>query len=344
MRHHLATSRSPAPSQEKQITLAPGERRELCAMDGARRVVRLWFTLPLVGQSSALTDLVLRAWWDGEETPSVEVPLGAFFGASFGRPRQLISEKLVIAGGGYLCRFEMPFTRGARLELENGSGARVRDVFFQVGWTAEPERSEPVPTFHAQYRHQQTQPGGPVVLLNAAGRGRLAAVCLDIQGQDWWLKPPVRDIVLPRGFGLGLLEGWETLVVDGHELSGTGAEDYFSGGFYFRGGPFCTPTHGCTRRSFATARVSAYRLHLDDPIAFEQSLEFRLDHGLGNSMRGEYASVVSWYQAEPHAAFPPLPVPAARRPGFPGQQLAQWALCLLAGAGAAGAVLALLLR
>ena len=137
---------------------------------------------------------------------------------------------------------------------------------------------------------------------------------------------------LPRGFGLGLLEGWEQIVVDGDPstaLSGTGAEDYFSGGFYFLGGPFCTPTYGCTHRSFFTGRVSAYRLHVHDPIHFHKSIQVALDHGLANSLTGDYSSVAYWYQREPHTPFPPLPNVAERSVSLASTNPVQW-LALIA--------------
>jgi hypothetical protein len=138
---------------------------------------------------------------------------------------------------------------------------------------------------------------------------------------------------IPRGLGLGLLEGWESIRVDGEEqpsIVGTGGEDYFSGGFYFSGGPFHTPTHGAAVRSYLLGRVSAYRFHVDDPIPFARSIEVSVDHGLRNTMEGDYASVAYWYQEEPHADFPELPAPARRRVVHPLLNLGQH--LLLAGA------------
>ena len=67
--------------------------------------------------------------------------------------------------------------------------------------------------------------------LEAEGTGWFAGLKLDVQNRSWWLKPPLRHIALPRGLGLGLLEGWETIVVDNDDatpIKGTGAEDYVS--------------------------------------------------------------------------------------------------------------------
>jgi hypothetical protein len=339
-RFRLVTSLNQGPSDgtgfdgvRKHVDVAPRTTLRLCRLEGAGRIVRLWVTLPVVGRGVVLKRAVLRVYWDGEVDPSVEVPLGDFFGVPFGKPAWLVSEHLVVAGGAYLCRFEMPFNTEAIIEIANDSDAAVRELFFQVGYYEEPARAEPAPTFHAQYRHENaTVNDGPVVLLQARGRGWLAGVKIDVQNCSWWLKLPLKDIVLPRGFGLGLLEGWETIIVDGDRanlLLGTGAEDYFSGGFYFKGAPFCTPSHGCTMRSFLLGRVSAYRLHLDDPIPFNESISFMLDHGLKNRMSGSYSSVAYWYQHEPHALFPELSSATRRLPRWPWAQLAQWLVCAM---------------
>ncbi len=149
----------------------------------------------------------------------------------------------------------MPFDAGAVIEIENQSSKQIRNIFFQIGYYAEDAPKEPRSKLHCQFqRFDPTPEGTPCVLLRAQGSGWLAGLKIDFQTRDWWLRRPLRQIPLPRGFGLGILEGWETITVDGdrnNALSGTGAEDYFSGGFYFKGAPFCTPTHGCTLRSFS---------------------------------------------------------------------------------------------
>ncbi len=334
MAYHLVTSRA-GDAVRKHLDLPPGVRHELCRLEGRGRIVRFWCAVPVFGQPHALEDLVLRMFWDGEEQPSVEAPLGDFFGASFGRPESLVSDKLVIAGGALLCRLELPFNDGARVEVTNDASSVVRTFFFQIGWYDEPTAA-PRPTLHAQYRHTRALAGQPAVtLLEASGRGTLVGLRLDVQTQAWWLRPPLREMALPRGFGLGVLEGWESIVVDQQApIEGTGAEDYFSGGFYFRGAPFCTPTHGCTARSFLLGRASAYRFHLDDPVHFERSLSMAIDHGLKNSMAGDYSSVAYWYQSEPHRAFAALPPARQRRRRWPWRQLAQWAAVAGLGAGA----------
>lgn len=316
----------------KALELPPGETIVLAELHGAGRIVRLWLTLPLLWQRHALNSVVVRMFWDGERSPSVEVPLGDLFGASFGSPRRVVSDSLVQTGGGYLCRLEMPFNDGARIELSNQSESAVRHLFFQIGYLQEEARGTTEATLHAQYRRcvaAERQPS--VQVLEARGSGRFVGLHLSMENRSWWLKPPFAHAVLPLGFGLGLLEGWETIVVDGDtgaKLVGTGAEDYFSSGFYFKGAPFCTSTHGCTYRSFFAGRVSAYRFHEADAIPFTSSLSFTLDHGLRNRMAGVYVSTSFWYQFEPHAPFPSLPDVGVRRWRTPWRNPVQWLIIL----------------
>lgn len=99
-RYRLATSLNLAKPGQKYIDIPPGETLTLCRLEGAGRIVRFWLTLPLLFQRAALKDLVLRVYWDREAEPSVDVPIGDFFGASFGEPVPFVSERLLIAGGG----------------------------------------------------------------------------------------------------------------------------------------------------------------------------------------------------------------------------------------------------
>lgn len=108
------------------MEVAAGAALTLAEVTGRGRVVRLWLTLPLIGQTHALKDAVLEMHWDGEAEPSVQVPLGDFFGAAFGKPVRLVSERLLVVGGAYVCRFEMPFNTGARIVLRNQAARPLR--------------------------------------------------------------------------------------------------------------------------------------------------------------------------------------------------------------------------
>jgi Protein of unknown function (DUF2961) len=328
--------------EDKYLVLAPGETRRLCDLQGPGTIVRMWFTMPIFGRGDVLRDVVWRMFWDGETEPSVECPIGDLFGAAFARPNELVSDRLVVAGGAYLCRFEMPFGVRAVVEIENQSTRPVRQLFFQIGYRRELVRAEPLETFHATWRRENpTTPGRPYLALDAKGRGRFVGMKLDAQNREWWLKPPWSHVMMPRGFGLGMLEGWEAIRVDGEaapSIVGTGGEDYFSGGFYFAGGAFHAPTHGATVRSYVSGRVSAYRFHLEDEVPFAESIEVAIDHGFRNTLASDFSSVAYWYQEEPHQPFPRLPAAPLRRPTPRFVNVLQYALLVAALAIFAGGV------
>jgi hypothetical protein len=161
-----------------------------------------------------------------------------------------------------------------------------------------------------------------------------------MQKSGWWLDParmlgraretgsPV-SAIFPEAAGMGMLEGWESIYVDGEEspsIPGTGNEDYFNSGFYFSQGPYSAPHWGCTVRSYPASRCAAYRFHIADPIPFQRSIIVDMDHGYTNQVQTDYSSVAYWYQTEPHAAFPPLPPVAERLPTPASQNALQFAL------------------
>jgi hypothetical protein len=312
---------------DDRLDVPPGAILTLADLQGPGRIVRIWMTTPIINQPRALRDAVLRIFWDDEPHPSVECPLGDFFGASFGQPHPFAGGRLAIQGGAYVSFFEMPFRARARIEVENQAARRLRFLFFHVGYYEQELPEGPIQTFHASWRRQQpTVAGQPFRAVEAQGRGRLVALRMDMQTLGWWLRPPLRAVFFPRGLGLGMLEGPERIRVDGEPaVVGTGAEDFFLGGWYFRGGPFCTATHGVTVRSFLRGRVSAYRMLEHDPIPFERALELDFVHGTDNNSVSDYTATACWYQTEPHQPLPELPGPAQRRPASVWRNLVQWA-------------------
>jgi Protein of unknown function (DUF2961) len=147
------------------------------------------------------------------------------------------------------------------------------------------------------------------------------------------LRAPVKDIKFPRGFGLGMLEGWETIYRDGEtepSVRGTGTEDYFNGAWYYlmKGGRFSAPYHGCILRDLLRSRIAVYRFDLSTPVSFSRSLRVDIDHGFYNELECDYSSTAYWYQGEPHLPFPELPPVKLRHPQPATGNLAQSALLL----------------
>jgi hypothetical protein len=201
--------------------------------------------------------------------------------------------------------------------------------------------------FHAHWRRENpTRRDVPYTILDAQGNGHYIGCHINMQNRDWWLRPPVRAIKFPRGFGLGMLEGWESIYRDGEikpSVRGTGTEDYFNGAWYYlaKGGRFSAPYHGCIVRDVLRSRVAVYRFDMAAPVSFSRSLRVEIGHGFYNDLPSDYSSTAYWYQNEPHRPFSEMPSAAARPPQPATINLAQSGLIL---APPVAALLALLWR
>lgn len=254
--------------------------------------------------------MVLRFYWDGEETPSIEAPAPDFFAVGHGRFAQVNSLPVVVNPANALnCFWPMPFRSRARITLANETDKDVELVAYQVTYL-ETEIPTAAGTFHAQYRRASTAERNPYTILDGVkGQGLYAGTFLAwTQMEKGW-------------FG----EGEIKFYLDGDDrfptICGTGTEDYFMGSYGFPR-PFTTAYSGTVLPTSDGAEPpnfwSLYRWHIQDPIHFEKDLRVTIQ-ALGWGSDGKYkkmaddiASVAYWYQAEPHAPFPKLP-PAAER-------------------------------
>jgi len=326
----------------KMVEIEPGETFVLADIQGSGQIVRIWMTSMNMpgGQVNFNHFGVVRFFWDGEETPSVEAPFGDFFGVPWGKYTHYVAEPLSCTSGGYNCQFPMPFERGCRIEVVNQSEVKWPGLFFQVQYLELKEQPSAL-RFHAQWRRENpTTERVPYRILEAQGSGHFAGMHLFMQNAARWLDPAkmreryqesgsLLGMVFPEMAGMGMLEGWERIYVDGEEtpsISGTGTEDYFNSGFYFSTGTYSAPYWGCTVRDYLNSRCAAYRFHIPDPIPFQKSIVVDMDHGYTNQVSGNYSSVAYWYQAEPHLPFPALPPVEARLPSSTGRNALQFAL------------------
>lgn len=326
----------------KMVDIGPGETFILADVQGAGQVTRIWMTtMILPGNRYNMHHYgLLRFYWDGEETPSVEAPFGAFFGVPWGNYTHYIAEPLSCTSGGYNCQFPMPYSRGFRIEVVNQAPVPWSGLYYQVEYLEQADQPSPL-RFHAQWRRQNpTKYHAPYRVLEAQGAGHFAGMHLFMQNAERWLRPQKmarqwRDTgnplgaLLPGMFGMGMLEGWERICVDGEtapSVTGTGTEDYFNSGFYFKNGRYSAPHWGCTLIDYLNSRCAAYRFHINDPIPFSHSLIVDIDHGYTNLVKTDYASVAYWYQDEPHAAFPALLPVEGRLPASTSENAWQFAL------------------
>jgi hypothetical protein len=316
--------------------VSAGSTITLLDADGPGVIAHLWITIAS-GEAYHLKKNVLRMYWDGEQTPSVETPVGDFFGLGLGDYYLWQSQMLSVAHDKALNSFfPMPFKHHARVTLTNEGSEAIGSLYYSVEYRA---YSHPLPTdtlyFHAQYRQAQPNHGevrdwkdngdpaandrknldgkGNYTWLEASGRGHYIGVTMSIlQNQDnWWG------------------EGDDMFFIDGDKmptLTGTGSEDYFLGAWDFGKQTFSNMLYGApynVGEEHPGGRTSVYRFHMEAPIPFTKSIRASIEHGHANHRSDNYFSVAYWYQAEPHAPFPALPavqdrIPALQPVGGPG--------------------------
>jgi hypothetical protein len=296
--------------------VSPGGTITVLDEAGPGQISHIWFTIADKEQYH-LKKIVLRMYWDGEATPSVEAPIGDFFGLGTGEYFLYQSIPVSVGADKALnCFFPMPFQKHARITISNEGSERVDSLYWNIDWRLfHSPLSANAMYFHAQYR--QATPNGAVpdakvnldgknnyVWMEAAGRGHFAGVSMSVieNADGWWG------------------EGDDMFFVDGEKLpsiNGTGTEDYFLGAWDFGGKPFSyglfgAPVVGPEKKG---SKWSLYRFHLDSPIPFTKSLRATIEHGHANDRADNFYSVAYWYQVEPHAKFPALPAAETRVPG-----------------------------
>ena len=301
------------------IRVEPGEVRTLAEIEGSGAIQHFWITTA----NLRWRDLILRIYWDGQDAPSVECPLGDFFCSGWNQFAQVTSLAVCVnPGRAFNCYWEMPFRKGARVTIENRDPDEFGIVYYQITYSLT-EVPEDAAYFHAQFRRTNPLPFKEdyVILDGVTGRGHYVGTYMawGVNNSGWW--------------GEGEIKFFMDGDAEFPTICGTGTEDYFCGAYNFDGGvvddtmesryrEFTTPYAGLpqvlrpdgTYRS--QQRFGMYRWHLTDPIRFScdlrvtiQALGWRTEKNDRRylPLQDDIASVAFWYQTLPAAPFPPLP-------------------------------------
>jgi hypothetical protein len=307
--------------------IAPGQKQTLFDVKGAGVIDHIWITIAPPPPALSRHDLILRMYWDGETSPSVEAPVGDFFGQGWDESYPFAVLPLAAGpreGRAMVSYFPMPFATGARIEIENDSTQKVDAFYYYVDYQEMASLPADLGRFHAFYNPATTEASaegetewsvlGPQGKNTTGDRNYLIA---DIEGKGHYVGVNYYvDCPSPMWYG----EGDDMFFIDGERwpssLHGTGTEDYFNTSW----SPnvlFQHPYFGYARVNGGTGwlgRTHVYRFHLADPVYFDRSLRFSIEHGHDNNLTLDLSSVAYWYQAEPHKAFPAFPSREARKP------------------------------
>lgn len=280
-----------------------GETKTIADIEGAGVIRHIWMTLACE-EIAYLRRIVLRMYWDDESEPSVEVPIGDFYGLGHAKTTYFASAPLSMFDRGFNCYFPMPFYKRARIEVQHEGDAGPLILYFYFDYDAHKELPDGLGTFHAQWRRENPC---QVVTLPAEQNidGKENYLVLEAEGRGHYVGCHINiDALSPGWWG----EGDDMFFIDGESwpptIHGTGTEDYFNGAWNYNEvkRAFWTPYYGYHLKGNDdyTGKHSMYRYHIEDPIVFQKSLLFSIEHGHANDMGHDYSSTAYWYQAEPH--------------------------------------------
>lgn len=310
---------------DDRIYIEHGETRTIADIQCAGCITHFWCTIAgedFKDEKNYLRKIILRMYWDGEETPSVEVPIGDFFGMGHAQCRNYASAPLQMCpqdGKAFNCWFPMPFATRAKIDLVNECDGQTI-FYFYIDYEAYDSLPEDMLRFHAVWHRENPTKGIPqgdmtnrewcfegknvtgdenYVLLEAEGRGHYVGCNLNIDN--------LRDTYRWDWPG----EGDDMIFIDGEKwppnLHGTGTEDYFDLA-WCPNQEYSSPYQGMILGGEPgwKGKSTYYRYHIQDPITFEKSIRVTMEHGHDNHRSDDWSSTAYWYQTEPHRPLPQM--------------------------------------
>ena len=289
------------------IIIDPGETYTLAEIDASGSIQHIWMT-----PTGNWRFYIIRFYWDDEKEPSVEVPVGDFFGMGWGEYAHLNSLAISVnPGRAFNSYWQMPFRKKCKITMENIDVKPTR-LYYQIDYVLT-DVPEDAAYFHAQFRRPRPDRDKEAytIIDDIKGKGQYVGTYMawQVNNNGWWGEGEIK------------------FFMDGDKkfptIAGTGTEDYFCGSYNFDVGgqytEYSTPYAGLHQvirpdGSYkANTRFGLYRWHITDPVRFEKDLKITIQD-LGWRSEGRYlrqesdiASVAYWYQTEPHNPFPKLP-------------------------------------
>jgi len=295
-------------SNRDNFRVPPGATHVLMDVEGPGVITHMWITFlgpeahPWAKDGSANhQELLLRIYYDGNDRPGVEAPVGDFFAGCFGKRSEVISTAVIVEGGdSYNCFWHMPFQKSARVEIVNESEKPLSLLYYNIDWIKRDSLPADTPYFYAQYTQSYPlETGQPYTLLETEGKGHYVGTVFCVRTRS------------PYWFG----EGDEMVTIDGEEIPsvwGTGTEDYFLCAWGLE--RVLTPYFGVPyfdQWGIVGGHTSAYRWHVNDPFVFQKSIKVQFETfgwiapdetplnraNSWNPREDDYASVAYWYQS-----------------------------------------------
>lgn len=299
------------------VRIDAGTTFTLAEIQGPGAIQHIWMTPTGIWRFA-----ILRIYWDDETEPSVECPVGDFFGMGWNQYAHLNSLAVTVnPGSAFNCYWVMPFRKKCKITMENINPDGVAmTCYYQIDYTLT-DVPDDAAYFHAQFRRSNPNMTSVHTIVDGIkGKGHYVGVYMawGVTNNNWWGEGEIKfymdgDTKFPT-------------------ICGTGTEDYFCGSYDFdtkKKNAFGVVDVNYTEFSTAYAglhqvirgdghyavmqRFGLYRWHIMDPIRFEKDLKVTIqdlgwrEGGRFLPQKSDISSTVFWYQTEPHAKFPKLP-------------------------------------
>lgn len=293
----LGPTRKGSPSR----SVAPGQTVQLCDIEGRGTIRHIWLTT--ARDPVAQRALVIRAYWEGQEHPSIECPVGDFCGFAHGKimPYDSAVHSVGSTGGRNLW-LPMPFRERAKMTFTN-EGEKAVPLFYQIDYTLGDRHAASVGRLHVLFRRENptTEKQDFELLPQRKGKGRFIGSVIGIRNLhpgQWWGEGEVK------------------VYMDGDTefptICGTGSEDYVGLAWGIQQTPFFYNGCSLNENNF----ISMYRWHLPDPIWWKQECRITIQQiawkkGLAETS-DDWSTATFWYEPVPSAPLPEMPDLAAR--------------------------------
>ena len=325
-KHKRVSSYDTTGGNDDRIYIEPGKTVTIADLAGPGVITHLWMTHMNDGfkeEKNSLRKIVLSAYWDDEDNPSVQAPLGDFFGMGHAMSENFVSAPLQMSpedGKSLNAWWPMPFHKRARIDITNDCDTTLI-LYFYIDYETKEALPEDVLYFHALWHRELPTDGkdpesfpnhnawcfdgdnqtgdGNYTVLEATGKGHYCGCNVNIhnlsQTAKWDWPGEGDDMIFVDG------ETWPP------NLHGTGTEDYVNMAW-------CptqkqsTPYHGLILggKDNWKGKITYYRYHIQDPIMFDESIKVTIEHGHNNNRSDDWSTTAYWYQTEPHKPVKPI--------------------------------------
>ncbi len=296
--------------------IQPGETVELANISGAGTIRHIWMTTH--GRAEIMRGTVIRAWWDGQKHPSIEAPVGDFFGFAHGKTEPF--QTAIHSVGeryGLNIWLPMPFTKSARITITN-EGSQAMPLFYQIDYTIGDRHDDTIGRLHVLFQRQNptTLTRDFEILPRREGRGRYIGTVIGVRPHDpaWWG------------------EGEAKIYLDGDRefptIAGTGAEDYVGQSWGIQQVPHMYQGASLVTKpkSSDSGPISMYRWHMTDPVYWYEDIRVTMQQighkGAAKTLaeyksqlferQDDWSAATFWYEPVPSAPLPPMPDVKAR--------------------------------